>query len=136
MRGTKKNFLFGDNIRAAKLPGDGFRSRHDLVKNFYSESSEQQEFQLSVRSSTYLQENCPKKGYPELSERTCETMVPDLKISIPEAGGRSEQRLFELKVVSSCPTRYPRELRSEGRAVDNRATATASGRISSQCKKS
>ena len=56
-----------------------------------------------------------------MSERTCETMVPDLKISIPEAGGRSEQRLFELKVVSSCPTRYPRELRSEGRAVDNRA---------------
>ena len=48
-------------------------------------------------------------------------MVPDFKISIPEAGGRSEQRLFELKVVSTCPTRYPREPRPEGRAVDNRA---------------
>ena len=48
-------------------------------------------------------------------------MVPDFKISIPEPGGRSEHRLFELKLVSTCPTRYPREPRPEGRAVDNRA---------------
>ena len=34
VRGTKKVDLFGDNVRAAKLPGDGFRKRHDLVKNF------------------------------------------------------------------------------------------------------
>ena len=48
-------------------------------------------------------------------------MVPDFKISIPQAGGRYEQQLFELKVVSSCPTRYPRNPRPEGRAVDRRA---------------
>ena len=48
-------------------------------------------------------------------------MVPDFKISIPQAGGRSEQQLFELKVVSSCNTRYPRNPRPEGRAVDRRA---------------
>jgi hypothetical protein len=48
-------------------------------------------------------------------------MAPDFKISIPQAGGRSEQQLFELKVVSSCPTRYPRNPRPEGRAVDRRA---------------
>ena len=48
-------------------------------------------------------------------------MVPDFKISIPEAGGRREQRLYEMKVVSSCLTRYPRNPRPEGRAVDNRS---------------
>ena len=48
-------------------------------------------------------------------------MVPDFKISIPEAGGRREQRLYEMKVVSSCVTRYPRNPRPEGRAVDNRS---------------
>ena len=26
--------MFGDNVRAATLPGDGLRKRHDLVKNF------------------------------------------------------------------------------------------------------
>ena len=48
-------------------------------------------------------------------------MVPDFKISVPVPGGRKEQRLFEMKVVSSCPTRYPRNPRPEGRAVDNRS---------------
>ena len=48
-------------------------------------------------------------------------MVPDFKIAIPEAGGRDEQRLFEMKVISSCPTRYRRNPRPEGRAVDRRA---------------
>ena len=48
-------------------------------------------------------------------------MVSDFKISIPEAGGRSEQRLYEMKDVSSCLTRYPRNPRPKGRAVDNRS---------------
>ena len=48
-------------------------------------------------------------------------MVPDFKISIQQAGGRYEQQLFELKVISSCPTRYLRNPRPEGRAVDRRA---------------
>ena len=48
-------------------------------------------------------------------------MVPDFKISIPQTGGRSEQQLFELKVVLSCTTRYPRSTRPKGRAVDRRA---------------
>ena len=63
----------------------------------------------------------PQEGLSRIERgRTRQTMVPDFKIAIPEAGGRNEQRLFELKVVSSCPTRYPRNPRPEGRAVDNR----------------
>ena len=26
--------IWGDSVRAAALPGDGYRKRHDLVKNF------------------------------------------------------------------------------------------------------
>ena len=64
----------------------------------------------------------PQEGLSRIEKgRTRQTMVPDFKISIPEPGGRNEQRLFELKVVSSCPTRYPRNPRPQGRAVDNRA---------------
>ena len=48
-------------------------------------------------------------------------MVPDFKISVREAGGRNEQRLFEMKVISSCPTRYGRNPRPGGRAVDRRS---------------
>ena len=113
--------LFGDNVRAATLKGDGFRSRHDLVKNFLFRKlravgvpTECEVFNLFARE--LLQEGLSRieKG------RTRQTMVPDFKISIPEAGGRSEQRLFEMKVLSSCLTRYPRNPRPEGRSVDNR----------------
>ena len=34
IRGRKKIDAFGDNIRSVNFTGDGFRKRHDLVKNF------------------------------------------------------------------------------------------------------
>ena len=64
----------------------------------------------------------PQEGLARIERgRTRQAMVPDFKISIPEAGGRNEQRLFELKVISSCPTRYARNPRPDDRAVDRRA---------------
>lgn len=33
IRGTKKVEIFGDNVRAATLKGNGFRKPHVLVKN-------------------------------------------------------------------------------------------------------
>ena len=46
-------------------------------------------------------------------------MVPDSKIAFPVADGRTEPRLYEMKVISSCKTRYP--IQPEGRAADRRA---------------
>ena len=34
VKGAKKVDLFGDNVRAANINMDVFRSRHDLIKNF------------------------------------------------------------------------------------------------------
>ena len=59
----------------------------------------------------------PQEGLSRIETR--QTIVPDFKV--PEAGGRSEQILFEMKVVSSCITRYPRNPKPEGRAVDIRS---------------
>jgi hypothetical protein len=122
VRGAKSIDLFGDNIRSAKLKGDGFRKRHDLVKNFLfrklriaGDEAECEVFNLFARE-------LPQEGLSRIERgRTRQTMVPDFKISVPVPGGRKEQRLFEMKVVSSCPTRYPRNPRPEGRAVDNRS---------------
>ena len=121
IRGAKKIDLFGDNVRAAKLPGDGFRSRHDLVKNFLFRKLRAAGVPTECEVFNLFARELPQEGLSRIERgRTRQTMVPDFKISIPEAGGRIEQRLFELKVVSSCPTRYPRNPRPEGRAVDNR----------------
>jgi hypothetical protein len=121
IRGTKKIDLFGDNVRAAKLPGDGFRSRHDLVKNFLFRKLKASGVPTICEVFNVFARELPQEGLSRIERgRTRQTMVPDFKISIPEAG-RSEHRLFELKVVSSCTTRYPRNPRPEGRAVDIRA---------------
>ena len=102
VRGAKKIDLFGDNVRAAKLPGDGFRSRHDLVKNFLFRKLRAAGVQTECEVFNLFARELPQEGLSRIERgRTRQTMVPDYKISIPEAGGRSEQRLFELKVVSS-----------------------------------
>ena len=64
----------------------------------------------------------PQEGLARIERgRARQTMVPDFKISVPEAGGRNEQRLFEMKIISSCLTRYARNPRPEVRAVDRRS---------------
>ena len=51
-----------------------------------------------------------------------QAIVPDFKISQIEPGGdREVPRIWELKAISSCKTRYPRNPRPEGRAVDRRS---------------
>ena len=122
VRGNKRIDLFGDNVRAAKLKGDGFRKRHDLVKNFLFRKLRSAGVQTECEVFNLFARELPQEGLSRIERgRTRQAMVPDFKISIPVPGGRNEQRLFEMKVVSSCPTRYPRNPRPQGRAVDNRS---------------
>jgi hypothetical protein len=122
VRGTKRIDLFGDNVRAANLKGDGFRKRHDLVKNFLFRKLRSAGVQTECEVFNLFARELPQEGLSRIEKgRTRQAMVPDFKISIPVPGGRTEQRLFEMKVVSSCPTRYPRNPRPQGRAVENRA---------------
>ena len=122
IRGRKKINIFGDNLRSATLKGDGYRKRHDLVKNFLFRKLRTAGVQTECEVFNLFAREIPQEGLSRIERgRTRQTMVPDFKISIPQAGGRYEQQLFELKVISSCPTRYLRNPRPEGRAVDRRA---------------
>ena len=122
IRGNKKIDLFGDNLRAAKLPGDGFRKRHDLVKNFIFRKLRAAGVPTECEVFNLFSREIPQEGLARIERgRTRQTMVPDFKILVPEAGGRNEQKLYEMKVISSCPTRYLRNPKPEVRAVDRRA---------------
>ena len=122
VRGRKRIDLFGDNVKSANLKGDGFRKRHDLVKNFLFRKLRTAGVQTECEVFNLFSRELPQEGLSRIEKgRTRQTMVPDFKIAIPVPGGRYEQRLFELKVVSSCSTRYPRNPKPEGRAVDNRS---------------
>ena len=65
----------------------------------------------------------PQAGLARIERgRVRQAIVPDFKISQIEPGGdREVPRLWELKAISSCKTRYPRNPRPEGRAVDRRS---------------
>ena len=109
-------------MRLATLKGDGYRKRHDLVKNFLFRKLRTTGIQTECEVFNLFAREIPQEGLARIERgRTRQTIVPDFKISIPQAGGRNEPQLFELKVVSSCPTRYIRNPRPEGRAVDRRA---------------
>ena len=122
IRGTKKIDIFGDSLRSATMKGDGYRKRHDLVKNFMFRKLRTAGLNTECEVFYLFSREIPQEGLSRLERgRTRQTMVPNFKISIPQTGGRSEPQLWELKVISSCPTRYPRNPKPEGRAVDRRA---------------
>ena len=122
IRGQKKIDIFGDNLRSAKLTGDGYRKRHDLIKNFLFRKLRKAGIPTECEVFNLFARELPQEGLSRIEKgRTRQTMVPDFKISIPQTGGRSEQQLFELKVASSCATRYPRNPKPEDRAVDRRS---------------
>jgi len=90
--------LWGDTVRAAQQHGDGFRKRHDLVKNFLAKllraagiSTECEVFNLFARE-------IPQEGLARIQRgRVRQSIVPDFKICQVEPGGdREVARLWEM----------------------------------------
>ena len=122
VRGQKKIDIFGDNVRAATLAGDGFRRRHDDCKDFTLKLLRSSGVTADCEVFNLFAREIPQQGLARIDRgRTRQAMVPDFKIAIPEADGRTIPILYEMKVVSSCKTRYPRNPKPEARAVDTRA---------------
>ena len=123
VRGNAKVDLFGDSVRSdTGLTGDGFRKRHDLVKNFLQRQLNFSGIQAECEVFNLFAREIPQEGLSRIEKgRARQTMVPDFKIMIPTQEGRTEPKLYEMKVIFSCPTRYPCNPRPEGKAVDRRA---------------
>ena len=122
VRGQQKIDLFGDTIRSAKLPGDGYRARHDAAKDVVFKQLQSAGMNAQCEVFNLFAREIPQEGLARIEKgRTRQSIVPDFRISIPEAEGREVPTLFEMKVISSCRTRYPRNPQPESRAVDRRA---------------
>ena len=81
IRGRKRIDLFGDNVRAAKLPGDGFRKRHDLVKNFLFRKLRAAGVPTECEVFNLFSREIPQEGLARIERgRTRQAMVPDFKI--------------------------------------------------------
>ena len=119
---------YGDNVVAQTLAGDRYRKRHDDVKRkifglmrWAGIDAECKVFNLFAR---YI----PQQGLSRMERgRKRQGMVPDFALRLPGelaeglgVGGNSVV-LAELKVLSSCPTRYRRAPRAAVKAVTRRA---------------
>ena len=116
--------VFGDGVVAAAVQGDGFRRRHDVVKRRLLSLHKWAGIEVECEVFNLFFSLIPQRGLSRIEAgRKRQGLVPDFKIREPPVEGRGEEAtvLAELKVITSCPTRYPRNPRSTKKAVDRRA---------------
>ena len=122
VKGRTKIDIYGDTVRAANLTGDGFRRRHDNCKDFLLKQLRVSGLTADCEVFNLFSREIPQTGLARIERgRTRQSIVPDFRISIPEEGGRVIPTLYEMKVISSCKTRYKRNPKPEARAVDARS---------------
>ena len=123
--GTKGHVVdkFGDAVLCCtEIPGDGLRSRHDLVKQaIYKEaclSKIPTDLEVYGLFGDLLPASLTEDGGELQWGRARQGKVPDFKFLLPSPNG-PEPSLAELKVIGAARTWYPRG--ANGRGTERRA---------------
>ena len=128
--GRKRVDLYGDNVVGQKLAGDGWRKRHDDVKEKILSLLRWAGVPVKCEVFNLFSGLIPQQGLNRMERgRKRQGMVADFLVKVPGdsavAGGTGSARdvsvLAELKVICSCPTRYQRTPRHPDKAVKRRA---------------
>ena len=129
---------FGDRVVAARMSGDGYRTRHDGMKNRIRNLHKWAGMEHTCEVFNLFAGEIPQRGLARIERgRKRQGLVPDFQVRVPVAGrgaGETEQVLAELKCISCCPTRYPCDPHPTNKAVDNRA-ALLPGEYNGKAKK-
>ena len=119
---------YGDNVVAQALQGDGYRRRHDELKRKLVGLMRWAGMDVQCEVFNLFSGLIPQEGLARLERgRKRQGLVPDFLLRVPgEAVGvvgaaGDVQVLAELKMLSSCPTRYHRAPRARESAVVRRA---------------
>ena len=111
---------FGDNVQAAALPGDGWRTRHDSIKLLLSSLCRWAGLPVRCEVFGLFAHLIPQVGLNRIERgRKRQGLVPDFQLGLSDERGEEKLVLAELKVISCCPTRYSPT--HQVRAVDRRA---------------
>jgi hypothetical protein len=135
-RGLGRVDLFGDSVVAAKVRGDGWRRRHDVVKRKILSLHRWAGIEVECEVFNLFSGLIPQQGLTRIEAgRKRQGLVPDFRVREPPIEGKEgdELVLAELKVITSCPTRYHRNPRVEEKAVNRRA-ATLAGEYSNHAR--
>ena len=119
IRGRVKVDKYGDNVQATNVMGDHWRIRHDLIKLTLFNLCQWANVPAEMEVFNIFSRHIPQQGLARIEAgRQRQGMVPDFRITIPEAG-ETRPTLHELKVISFGKTRY--KPGAKDRAVDIRA---------------
>ena len=123
IRGAQVVDLHGEAVQCTITTGDHQRKRHDSVKMRLFQMCQWAGIDAEVEVFNLFAGSIPQEGLSRMERgRKVQSIVPDMRISVPEEGNLVP-RLHEIKVISSSKTRYNphREGQDATRAVDRRA---------------
>ena len=115
--------LYGESVLCTITAGDHYRKRHDSYKMRLLQLCQWAGVDAEVEVFNLFAGSIPQEGLSRMERgRKVQSIVPDMRISIPEEGNLAK-RLHEIKIISSSKTRYTihREGQEATRAVDKRA---------------
>ena len=113
----------GEVVQATALPGDHWRKRHDKFKMMVHRLCVWAGLDCEVEVFNLFAGSIPQEGLSRMERgRKLQSIVPDLRISLPNEDNLVPS-LHEIKIISSCPTRYAPHRRGQEatKAVDVRA---------------
>ena len=123
IRGAQVVDLYGESVLCTITSGDHYRKRHDSYKMRLLQLCQWAGVDAEVEVFNLFAGSIPQEGLSRMERgRKVQSIVPDMRISIPEEGNLAK-RLHEIKIISSSKTRYTihREGQEATRAVDKRA---------------
>ena len=123
IRGTQVVDLYGEAVQSTITTGNHYRKRHDAYKMRLFQMCQWAGLDAEVEVFNLFSASIPQEGLSRMERgRKVQSIVPDMRISIPEEGN-FVPRLHELKIISSSKTRYKphRQGQEAQKAVDKRA---------------
>ena len=99
----------GEGLLSAHLPGDGWRLQHDTIKKClvrvaldHGAQAREEIYGLFAHVFDTIRGRVPLQDWEQVPARERHAAVPDIGITLD--GGC--ERLFELKTMTPCPSRY------------------------------
>ena len=115
--------IFGDNIMAAALPGDHWRTRHDKMKMTINSLCTWARLPATCEVWGLFAHLIPNEALSRIEGgRKRQGLVPDFRLEMPSTTGGTTYRLAELKLISCCDTWYKPSTSGNVRGTERRAT--------------
>ena len=105
--GDRRVDLYDDQVQAATMEGDGWRTRHDNIKLFLTKLFHWAHLPYQCEVFNLFAHLIPQEGLSRIERgRKRQGLVPDFMLEITNGRGDKRKELAELKCISCCPTRY------------------------------